>query len=164
MLACRILCSHQLSEEKLLLADALLLYFCRRTQRLYGACSITPNMHMHCHMKQCIQDYGPLHGFWLYAFERYNGLLGEFPHNNRSIELQLMNRFIKDSSSMSISRSLPVEFREELSPLMPQSKEVIGSLLESAESNFVTPLSDQSFSTCMYIVHQGINVQNYIIS
>ena len=40
-------------------------------------------------------DYGPLHNYWCFPFERYNGLLGKLPNNNRSIEAQVMNRFIK---------------------------------------------------------------------
>ena len=129
VLACRILCCRQITKEHILLADALLMQFCRRTQRLYGPQSVTPNMNMHCHIKNCILDYGPVHGFWFFSFKRYNGLLGEFPHNNRSIELQLMNKFIQDSYSM--HASLPEEFNEELGPLIPQAKRNIGSLLDS---------------------------------
>ena len=60
-----------------MLGDALLLHFCRRTERIFG----TPNMHMHCHLRSYIKDYGPLHGFWCYSFERYNGILGSMPNN-----------------------------------------------------------------------------------
>lgn len=147
VLACRILCSRQLTKEKILLADALLLQFCRRTQRLYGPKSITPNMHMHCHLRECIFAYGPLHGFWLFSFERYNGLLGELPHNNRSIE-QLMNRFIRDNSSLQVS--LPDEFKEELGPLIPQAKRSVGSLLDSARPD----ISPDSSGWCIEIGHQ----------
>ena len=89
--ACRVLSTKQISLDKVLLGDAHLMQFCKRTQRIFGKESITPNMHMHCHLRSCIFDYGPLHGFWLYAFERYNGLLGAMPHNNHSIEVQIMN-------------------------------------------------------------------------
>ena len=34
-----------------------------RAERLYGKQFITPNMHLHMHLKSCILDYGPLHGF-----------------------------------------------------------------------------------------------------
>ena len=111
VLACRILCQRNLTTEQVRLADALLLQFCRRTERLYGHHVVTPNMHMHCHLRACIEDFGPLHGFWCYAFERYNGLLGDTPNNNRTIEAQLMHRFIVDNSVSSIS--LPTEFSEE---------------------------------------------------
>ena len=36
-----------------------------------------------------------MHSFWLFPFERYNGILEGQPTNNRSIELQLMRRFQK---------------------------------------------------------------------
>jgi len=90
------------------LADALLLQFCKRTERMYGK-HITPNMHIHSHLKDCILDYGPLHGFWLFAFEHFSGPLGSLPNNNRSIELQLMNRFIRD---VFLSTPLSQEFME----------------------------------------------------
>ena len=48
---------------------------------------------MHCHLMSCIKEFGPAHSF----FERYNGILEAQPTNNRSIELQLMNRFQKDN-------------------------------------------------------------------
>lgn len=47
VLACRILCCVQLTTEQIMIGDALLLHFCKRT-------GITPNMHMHCHLKSLI--------------------------------------------------------------------------------------------------------------
>ena len=63
VLACRIICSKQIRKERLQLADALLLKFCSRTKRQYGEEAISPSMHMICHLKECILDYGPLHEF-----------------------------------------------------------------------------------------------------
>ena len=57
---------------------------------VYGRDCITPNIHMHAHLASCVRDYGPLHAFWLFSFERYNGILGRQPNNNRSIEIQVM--------------------------------------------------------------------------
>ena len=67
MLACRLMCSNDITRSNIQLVDALLLHFCdfcRRLERLYGNESITPNMHMHAHLAECISDYGPCHGFW----------------------------------------------------------------------------------------------------
>ena len=89
VLACRYLCKKTLTGTDITIADSLLLRFCSRTERLHGPSAITPNMHMHGHLSECIKDYGPLHVFWLFSFERYNGLLGAQPNNNRSIEMQL---------------------------------------------------------------------------
>ena len=115
--ACRVLSTKQLTKEKVLLGDAHLLQFCKRTQHIFGKGSVTPNMHMHCHLRSCIDDYGPLHGFWLYAFERYNGLLGAMPHNNHSIEVQIMNRFLRDNEVL--SAVLPSEFSDDFLSLFP---------------------------------------------
>ena len=53
-------------------------------------------MHLHTHILDCILDYGPVYSFWLFSFERYNGLLGDYITNQRSPEIQLMRKFIGD--------------------------------------------------------------------
>ena len=118
VLACRVLCSKEINMEQVMLGDALLLHFCQRTERIFGWQCVTPNMHLHCHLRSCIVDYGPLHGFWCYAFERYNGILGSMPNNNRSIEIQLAGRFLRESQS--ISAPHPMEFAEHFEPLLSQ--------------------------------------------
>ena len=45
--------------------------------------------------------------FWLFSFERCYRLLGDEPTNNRSIELQLINRFIKDNAHLHLLSSIP---------------------------------------------------------
>ena len=57
-------------------------------------------MHMHCHLAACVREFGPIHSFWLFPFERYNGILEGQPTNNRSIDLQLMHRFQKDNTHL----------------------------------------------------------------
>ena len=61
---------------------------------------------MHLYLAECLRDFGPLHGFWLYSFERFNGLLGNQPNNNRSIELQLINRFLRDNMHLDMVNSV----------------------------------------------------------
>ena len=57
------------------LADAFLLQFCRGVEILYGNNDITANMHHHCHLKESLLDCGPMHDFWLFSYERHNGIL-----------------------------------------------------------------------------------------
>ena len=83
VLACRYFCQPTLQANDVIIADALLLKFCKRTEELFGKDMITPNMHMSCHLRECVLDYGPLNHFWLFAFERFNGILGQLPNNNR---------------------------------------------------------------------------------
>ena len=87
------------------MADQLLLKFCKTVERLYGAGCITPNMHLHCHLAECIQQYGPIASFWQFLFERYNGILGSFTNNKRNIEAQLMSKFLAIIHSNSLQSS-----------------------------------------------------------
>ena len=105
VLACRKLCQLSMTKHDVTVADGLLLQFGKRVKHLYGEKVITPNMHMACHIADCIMDYGPSHSFWLFAFERYNGLLGNQPNNNRAIEPQLLNRFLKDNLHLQLLHS-----------------------------------------------------------
>lgn len=132
--ACRVLQSKCITQEQIQLGNTFLIKFCRRTEHLFGKESVTPNMHMHCHLAACISDYGPLHGFWLFAFERYNGILGSMPNNNRSIEVQLMGRFLRESEVL--SSSFPCDFFEEFAPLFPEYK-TAGSVADTLSGDSI---------------------------
>ena len=145
VLACRVLTRHQISMEQVKLGDALLLAFCRKTEILFGKSSITPNMHLHCHLRACMEDYGPLHSFWLYAFERYNGMLGSMPNNKRSIEIQLTKRFLREIQTH--NAELPQEFSDQFLPLLPLSN-ALGSLADTLVPPVqVVPVSDEDHDT-----------------
>ena len=83
-------------------ADALLYTFCRHFERIYGRTAVTPNIHMHCHLVECVRDFSPMNSFWLYSFERYNGILGDKPTNNRAIEPQLLKRFVDENFNLQL--------------------------------------------------------------
>ena len=118
VLAARILCQMSVTHTEIELADALLLKFCRQVESLYGKSVITPNMHLHCHFKQCLLDYGPVHNLWHFAYERYNGILECYPTNHRSLEVQLMRRFFREFyQSLSLSH-MPPHYQEELGEFM----------------------------------------------
>ena len=52
---------------------------------MYGQMQVTPNVHLHSHLINCVLDYGPVHNFWPFSFERFNGILGDFkPKSNRN--------------------------------------------------------------------------------
>lgn len=127
VLGCRILGTKHITTDNIKLGDALLLQFCRSTEQLFGK----ECMHLHCHLAECMMDYGPLHSFWCFAFERYNGILGSMPNNNRSIESQLMQRFLTENQALSCS--IPDEFCEELLPVFPKIHNT-GSVVETLSS------------------------------
>ena len=85
--ACFLLCTRSISKNDVCLADKVLVEFCTRFQHLYGGENTTMNMHLHCHLINSVLDYGPVCSCWLFSFERFNGILGGIPTNNRSIEV-----------------------------------------------------------------------------
>lgn len=91
--ASRLLSSPMITVEDAEKGHKALLEFCTTFESLHGSEKVTPNMHLHTN---CINDYGPIYSFWLFSFERYNGMLGNYKTNQRSVELQLMRKFISD--------------------------------------------------------------------
>lgn len=112
VLACRHLCRSSITKTDLIIADRKLLDFCKSVEALYGKEAITSNMHLHLHLKDCIENYGSVYGFWLFSFERYNGLLGSFSTNNRDIEVQLMRKFLTMSSLDDLHFRIPSTFQD----------------------------------------------------
>lgn len=115
--AVKVISGRILSLAEVTKADDLIVKFCQAFQQLYGDKDCTPNMHMHLHLIQSLTDYGPAHGFWLYAFERYNGILGSYHTNNIRVESQMMRRFLESQStsiSMETLELMDNEFREVL--------------------------------------------------
>ena len=97
VLACRRLCSRNISMGNVKVADFLLLDFCKTFEQLYGENFVTPNMHLHGHLLDCLFDFGPIYSFWLFSFERENGILGSYLTNRKQIETQVMKKYLKES-------------------------------------------------------------------
>ena len=93
------------------IAHDLLVKFCCDVERIYGKERTTPNMHMHTHLADCILAHCPIYSFWLFSFERYNGILGNYYTNNKSIELQIMRKFIRDQNIRDFA--FPEEYKEQ---------------------------------------------------
>lgn len=110
--ACRLLCSRAISHDAITTMDTLLICFCRKYEELYGASFCTPNLHLHCHLKECFLDFGPASSFWAFPFERFNGVLGSVPTNHQTIEAQLMRKFCtKQQTAHGLENSLQELFQ-----------------------------------------------------
>lgn len=128
--ACCLLSTRVISTEAISQADVYLIEFCKQFCILYGANACTPNMHLHLHLKECLLDYGPVHGLWCFALERYNGVLGKYHTNNQAIEAQVMKKFLCEQQVRSLEG--PSEAEDLFCSLRVK---LSGSLLESAINN-----------------------------
>ena len=141
VLACTYFCSSVLTEAQAKLGHSHLLKFCTCFEELYGKEKVTPNMHLHTHLLECVLDYGPVYGFWLFSYERYNGILGDYCTNQRAVEIQLMrkftsNQFIKDLH-------LPIKFREIFKPFLTRLTSKQSGTLQDHCSNEHVSLPSQ---------------------
>ena len=114
-----------------MLTHSYQLKFCQAFESLYGKGKVTPNMHLHTHLVDCVLDYGPVYAFWLFSFERYNGILGEFKTNQLSVEIQIMRKFTCN------------QFIQDM-PLPSVFKNVFNPILDRLASNQAGTLPDQS--------------------
>ena len=86
-------------------------------------------MHMHGHLKEVLIDFGPVQEFWCYSFERFNGVLGNQPTNNRSVEPQLLQRFLRDRYANTFE--FPNEFKDDFSSIDISSERLSGSVSDT---------------------------------
>ena len=92
---------------------------------------------MMCHLHECVLDYGLLHEFWLFPFERFNGILGQIPNKNKSIEVQMMKRFLNEQYVS--ATSTPQEFRSDFAEFLDHSHELVGSVATTFRESFTWP-------------------------
>ena len=156
-MACFHICAPVISIQNLEQGHALLMQFCSSFENTYGKNRVTPNMHLHRHLKDCVLDYGPVYSFWLFSFERFKGILGSFCTNNRSVELQIMRKFLYKQQIIQIP--LPQQYRDILSPVMKKMEDcqsgTLGERIPLSLSLFC--LSDGVLQRCL----EWANVETY---
>jgi len=141
VLACQYMSKHVISDVDITRAGGLFIKFGKQFQQLYGKDKVTPNMHLHCHLNECVLDFGPLHAFWCFSFERFNGILGATQTNGRSIEVQLMRKLM--TGRFVWNTTMPSEFQENFMPFFKQS-----STFESSEFSAINALYFSKSACC----------------
>ena len=131
--ACNIFCKRSVKIEEVALADKLVMEFCHKFEALYGRKNCNINLHLHTHLSSCILDHGPVYSFWLFSFERLNGILGSFHTNCHDVSLQLMRRFLNVSQNYGVD-FWPKEYRAEFGPLLSNWQYSKGSLMADLDS------------------------------
>ncbi|KAJ8651562.1 hypothetical protein O0I10_012870 [Lichtheimia ornata] len=92
----RILAKPSLSIDEINEGHKKLQQFCMLYERLYGPDEITPNMHLHMHLRETMLDFGPMYAFWLFGFERFNGILKAIDTNGKDgLEITMMRHFLQ---------------------------------------------------------------------
>ena len=103
--ACRLLISTRITYSQIQDAHNFLVQFVQDTARLYEDSAVTPNMHLHLHLRDELQNFGCIQAFWVFSFERYNGYLKDAETNQKDcFEVTFMKRFIEKTGAVDYVR------------------------------------------------------------
>ncbi|XP_048256529.1 uncharacterized protein LOC125382143 [Haliotis rufescens] len=152
VLACKHFCQPCIEKVNLVIAKNLMVKFCTQVTQLYGAQFITPNMHLHCHLHESVRNFGSMYGFWLFSFERYNGIMSDFHTNKKNIEEQLMKKFLMFSTTT--EENLDTEFHSHLKRLSYSSISPIqltSSGLLTLPTSMITDIKTDCWSDLTHI-------------
>ena len=94
---------------------------------------MTQIMHMQMHLTSVVREYGPLYASGLFAFERYNGVLGDINTNNRQIEGQIMSWLMEAGLADSLQDEVPMQYESHFAPLLKSMKRVNLSVAETIQ-------------------------------
>lgn len=73
--------------ERARLFDEHMLQYLRSLRELFEH-KLVPNHHLSLHIAACLLLFGPVHGWWAYPFERYNGIIQRL-NTNHKIGMQI---------------------------------------------------------------------------
>ena len=106
-----------------------------------------------CLPKECDIYCRPVHAFWCFSFERFNGILGTMQVNGRSVEIQLMRklkagRFVWDVK-------FPNEFQEHFLPFFAryESHDLFEDLVVENVTKLFNSAYRLNFQTHSSILH-----------
>jgi len=143
--ACNILLQPAITLEDINKADQLLLHFCKTFQNLYGHENCTPNMHLHCHIKETLLDYGPVYATWCFAFERFNGIFESFKKTWLYPEVQLMSKFLQFQQMLAMN--MPLTFPPELVDMFQVHSSKIKEIVQGQGSLTTTHIDSLLLTT-----------------
>jgi hypothetical protein len=73
--------------------DGQLKDYCDLYAKVYGGKALKPNHHFCRHLAGFMRDYGPTCAFWLFAFERYNGIMTSLNTRTSVIETSMFRQY-----------------------------------------------------------------------
>ncbi|KAJ7739013.1 hypothetical protein B0H16DRAFT_1729688 [Mycena metata] len=82
--ALKILVAQVITERDLAMSDRFIREYCAELVDLCGPEVIRPNHHYATHTARCVRNYGPLHEFWTFLFERLNKVLKSYKTPNHA--------------------------------------------------------------------------------
>ncbi|KAF5384761.1 hypothetical protein D9615_001059 [Tricholomella constricta] len=104
----RLLATRTITLSQARLGQEFLVQFCRACLGL--GISLVINHHLSTHFFDMIRRFGPIYGWWLFAFERFNGMLEKVNHNGKDggkMEVTLLRNWAQTQLIYELLLSLP---------------------------------------------------------
>ncbi|PIL26911.1 hypothetical protein GSI_10049 [Ganoderma sinense ZZ0214-1] len=77
---------HAMDQPRVEKYDGYMLSYLTSLRSLFGH-QLVPNHHLSLHLRECLSLFGPVHAWWAFPFERFNGLLGRLNTNSKSAQM-----------------------------------------------------------------------------
>lgn len=109
----RILASRTITMAQAHLGQNFLLQYCQRCLDL--KIHLVINHHLSMHYIKMIKRFGPVYGWWLFAFERFNGMLEKVNvngHDGGRMEVTLLRNWVQTHLLYELLLSLPDDAHE----------------------------------------------------
>jgi Domain of unknown function (DUF4218) len=71
------------SEERIAIVEEQLQIYLTTLVKIYSTKVLKPKFHLALHLPELLRAFGPVHGWWCFPFERYNGILQRKNKNNK---------------------------------------------------------------------------------
>lgn len=71
------------SENHIRILEEQLQIYLNGVVALFSETALYPNHHISLHLAECIRNFGPVHGWWTFPFERYNGIIQRQKSNRK---------------------------------------------------------------------------------
>ncbi|OAD66761.1 hypothetical protein PHYBLDRAFT_152031 [Phycomyces blakesleeanus NRRL 1555(-)] len=130
--------------------------FCQQCLVIYKPGFLTCNIHLHLHFRETINNFGPVYGYWLFGFERYNGLLKKIDTNRKDgFEATYIKTFINDAYKGNYMRKVLI--CPSLVPFIP--------LLQKLTSSATTTANYDSYASYAFyasLSHQNFRLQQFV--
>lgn len=78
-----IACSHVTSQEHAEQYLGFMRNYVEAIKRLFPNLRLLPNHHLALHLHEYLNQYGPIHSWWTFPFERLIGIIQRIPNNGK---------------------------------------------------------------------------------
>ncbi|KAG1900836.1 uncharacterized protein F5891DRAFT_1225460 [Suillus fuscotomentosus] len=148
--AVRLLATRSISMSQAHIGQSFLSQYCLRCLELNIHLMI--NHHASMHIADMIKAYGPVYLWWLFAFERFNGMLERVNHNGHDggrMELTLMRHWVQTHLIYKYTLSLPPDTHA-------IERETLNEILKTAQDNVRLPLHQAKFINLRTFGPEGV--------